>query len=114
MGCCNVVCLSETYHNASISNDNDSLEVPGYNIFIRTDHRSNSKRGGDRIHYRNTLFLKILGIQYLQECINFEIIIGAKLCRFISLYRSPNQLEDCMFLSCHVRILRVNPPSTVA
>ena len=32
-----VVCLSETYLNASISNDDDSLEVPGYNLF-RADH----------------------------------------------------------------------------
>ena len=26
-----VICLSETYLNASISNDDDSLKVPGYN-----------------------------------------------------------------------------------
>ena len=32
-----VVCLSETYLNARISNDDDSLEVPGYNLF-RADH----------------------------------------------------------------------------
>ena len=56
-------------------NDDDSLEVPGYNLF----RLSNTKRGGVCIHYRNSLPLKILGIQYLQECINFETIIGGKL-----------------------------------
>ena len=88
-----VVCLSETYLKASISNDDDSLEVPGYNLF-RADHPSNTKRGGVCIYYRNSLPLKIIGIHYLQECINFEIMIGGKLCRFVSLYRSPNQSED--------------------
>ena len=85
-----VVCLSETYLNASISNDDDSLEVCGYNLF-RADHPSNTKRGGVCIYYRNSFPLKILGLHYLQECINFEIMIGGKLCRFVSLYRSPNQ-----------------------
>ena len=33
-----VVCLPETSLNTSISNDADSLEVPGYNLF-RADHR---------------------------------------------------------------------------
>ena len=66
-----VVCLSETYLNTNISNDN-SLEVPGYNLF-RADHPSNTKRGGVCIYYRNSLPLKILGIHYLQECINFEV-----------------------------------------
>ena len=37
------------------------------------------KRGGVCICYRNSLPLKILGPQYLQECINFEIITGDKL-----------------------------------
>ena len=40
-----VACLTETYLNTSISNDDDSLEVPGHNLF-RADHPSNTKRGG--------------------------------------------------------------------
>ena len=85
-----VICLSKTYLNASISNDDDNLEVPGYNSF-RAGHPPNTKRGGLCIYYRNSLPPKVLGIHYLQECINFKIITGGKLCRFVSLYRSPNQ-----------------------
>ena len=88
-----VIYLSETFLNASISNDDDSLEVPGYNLF-RADHPSNTKCGGICIYYRNSHPLKILDIHYLQECINFEIMIGGKLCRFISLYHSPNQSKE--------------------
>ena len=79
-----VVCLSETYLNGSISNGDDSLEVPGCNFF-RAGHPSNTKRRGVCIYYRNSLPLKILGIHCLQECINFEIMIGGKLCRFVCL-----------------------------
>ena len=85
--------LIRNLSNASISNDDDSLEVPGYNLF-RADYPSNTKRGGVCIYYRNFLPLKILGINYLQECINFEKMIGGKLCMFVPLYRLPNQSQD--------------------
>ena len=68
------------------------MEVPGYDLF-RADHPSNTERGGVYIYYRNYLPLKVLNIQYLHECINFEIRIGGKLCRFVFLYRSPTQSQ---------------------
>ena len=69
------------------------MEGTGYDLF-RADHPSNTKRGGVCIYYRNSLHLKILSIQYLQECINFEISIEGKRCRFLPLYCSPNQRQD--------------------
>ena len=88
-----VIHLSETYLDSSISNDDYNLEIPGYDLF-RADHPSNTKWGGVCIYYRNSLPWKILNIQYLHECINFEIRIGGKLCRFVSLYCSPSQSQD--------------------
>ena len=38
--------------------------------------------------------LRILNVRYLQECINFEIKVGNKVCNLISLYRSPSQTLD--------------------
>ena len=38
--------------------------------------------------------MKLLDTKYLQECINFELIIGDNLGRFIKLYRSPSQTHD--------------------
>ena len=35
-----------------------------------------------------------LGIQYLQECINFEFNIGGKISNFNSIYSSPSQTQD--------------------
>ena len=46
------------------------------------------------IYCKYSLSLKILGIQYLHECINFKTRIGGELYRFVSLYRSPRQSQD--------------------
>ena len=37
---------------------------------------------------------KVLVIQFLNECINFEINNGGKVCNFLCLYRPPNQNRD--------------------
>ena len=87
------ICLSETYLDSSTTSDDDNLAISGYNL-IRSDHPSNNKRGGVCIYYKSILPLRVLGIQYLQECINFELNIGGKICNFISLYRSPSQIQD--------------------
>ena len=88
-----VVCLSETYRNASISNDDDSFELSGYNLF-RSDHQSNTLRGAVSIFNRNHLPLKIIGIHYLQECIDFEVTIRGKSCQFVSLDHPPKQWQE--------------------
>ena len=69
-----IKCLSETYLDSSISSENDNLELPGYNL-VRANHPTNTKRGGVCIYYHNSLPLKVIDIQLLNECINFEIRI---------------------------------------
>ena len=88
-----VVCLSETYLDSSNLSDDDNFYLPGY-ILVRADHPSNAKKGGVCIYFKNSLPLKVLDIQLLQECINFGIKIADKICNFISLYRSPSQSKD--------------------
>ena len=87
------ICLSETYLDSSATSDDDNLVISGYNL-IRSDHPFNNKRGGVCIYYKNFLPLRVLSIQYLQECINFELNIGGKIWKFICLYRSPSQTQD--------------------
>ena len=88
-----VICISETYLNSDTSTVDENLEIAGYTL-IRADHPSNTKRGGVCIYYKHSLAFKLLDICYLEECINFEISFGGKLCNFISLYRSPSQSLD--------------------
>ena len=87
------VCLSETYIDSSYLSDDDNFHLPGYNL-VRDDHPSNAKKRGICIYFKNSLPLKVLDVQLLQECINFEIKIAEKICNFISLYRSPSQSKD--------------------
>ena len=88
-----VICISETYLDSDTSHEDANLEIVGYTL-IRADHPSNTKRGGACLYYRNSLAFRLLNIQYLEECINFEISFAGKVCNFISLYRSPNQSHD--------------------
>ena len=68
--------------------------VHNYDIICLSDHPSDNRRGGVCVYYKNTLPLKLVNVNYLQECLNFEIKIRNKLCNFISLYRSPIQSQD--------------------
>ena len=88
-----IICLSEMYLDSSTRHDDGNLEIPGYDIGL-ADHPTNTKRGGVCIYYKNCLPLRILNIIFLNECINFELIIGDKTCNFVVLYRSPSQSQD--------------------
>ena len=85
-----IICLCETYLKSTRDINNEDLKIPGY-IVYRVDHPSDVKRGGVCIYYKALLPLKILSTNFLQECINFEVSIGNKKCRFINLYRTPSQ-----------------------
>ena len=69
------------------------MELPGYNL-VRADNPTNTKRGGVCIYYHNSLPLKVIDIQFLNECIHFEKRIGGKLGCFLCLYRLPSQTRD--------------------
>ena len=88
-----IICLSETYLDSTVPLDDANLVMSRYN-FIRSDHPSNTKRGGACLYYKNYLPLRVLNISYLKECLNFELKIGDKSCNFTALYRSPSQSQD--------------------
>ena len=90
-----IICFSETYLDSSILSENGNLELPGYNL-VRADHPSNTKIGGVFIYYHNSLPLKVIDIQLLNECINFKIRISGKLYCFLCLYRSLSQTRDIL------------------
>ena len=88
-----ILCLSATYLDSTISSNDSNLIIPGYDL-NRADHPSNVKRGVICIYYKNCLPLKVANIQDLQECINFEMKIEEKLCNFVALYRSPSHYQQ--------------------
>ena len=52
------------------------------------------KAGGIWVYYKNTLSFKLIITKYLQKCIQFEIGIERKCCKFICLYRFLNETND--------------------
>ena len=71
--------------------DDDNLNISGYNL-VRCDRSSNSKRGKVFIYYKETLPLRKIDVNYLNDSIRFKLKIGEKLCSFITLYRSPSRI----------------------
>ena len=61
-----IICISETYLDSSTPSDDSNLGISGYTL-VRSDHPSNSKRGGVCIYYKSFLPLRILNVQHLQE-----------------------------------------------
>ena len=86
-----IVCLSETYLDTSVPLHDVNLEIHGYEL-VRSNHPS--QHNDVRIYLRNSLPLKILNIHYLQKSISFELQVGSKICKCVSLYRSPSQTSD--------------------
>ena len=88
-----IVSLSEIYLDPSVPLHDVNLEAQGYEL-VRSDHPSQHKRGGVCIYIRNSLPLKIQNIHYLQGSIRFELQVGAKICKSVSLYWPPSQTSD--------------------
>ena len=88
-----VICISETYLDFHTPHEDPNLETIGCTL-IRANHPSNTKRGGTCLYYKHSLPFRLINIQYLEECINFEISFAGKVCNFKSLYRSPSQPHD--------------------
>ena len=66
------------------------MDIDGYNL-VCSDHPSITKRGGVCVYYGTYLPLREININYINECIVFDIKLGDKICSFVVLYRSPSQ-----------------------
>ena len=87
------LCISETHLDSSVSKDDNALSIEGYSI-IRTDHLSNTNRGGVCIYYNDKISVRQMSNINLPECLACEIVIGKKKGYVITLYRSPSQNQS--------------------
>ena len=85
-----ILCISETHLDSSVSKDNNALPTEGYSI-IRADHPSNTKRGGVCIYYNDKISVRQISNIILPECLTCKIVIGKKKGHVITLYRSRSQ-----------------------
>ena len=82
--------ISETYLDSSIQSDDRDVSINGYNL-IRADHTSNNKTGGVCIYYQESLAVQLVKINYLNECLLYEVSFNNKKGYIAVLYRSPSQ-----------------------
>ena len=86
-----IIRLSETFLDSSLSDDDPRLSLKGYSL-IRSDHPNNIKQGGVCIYYKNHLpLIPKPDMTQLTECLVCELKINNKKCFITVLYRSPSQ-----------------------
>ena len=71
------ICISETFLDSSFESDEEDLRLDGHNL-IRSDHPSNTKRGGVCIYYKESLAVRLVDITSLHECLVCEVTIQKK------------------------------------
>ena len=91
---CEVIFLSESYLDASLSFNNDNLNIHGYKL-VRADYLKNVK--GDSVCvcvcvcFKESVPVRCLPNSYLKKYFIFEVTIGSKIGYVVSLYLSPSQ-----------------------
>ena len=89
-----IICLSETFLDSTVSQDDENIMINGYSL-LRADHPSNSKRGGVCLYFKEHLpLIRRNDLSILQECLVTEIIVGNEKCFFTCLYGSQNQNHE--------------------
>ena len=89
-----IICISETFLDSDHSRDDPRFQLDGY-LMERSDHPSDSKRGGVCIYYKEHLpFVKRDDLSLLNECFVGEIKTKGSKCFITCLYRSPSQSPD--------------------
>ena len=89
-----IICLSETFLNSSIDSNDTRTLIDGYNL-IRSDHPSDSKRGGVCIYYKEHIpLIKRDDICTLDNCSVTEIRSQSEKCFLTCIYRSPSQNNE--------------------
>ena len=102
------ICISETFLDSSFEPNDKDLMLDGYKL-IRSDHPSNTKRGGVYIYYKESLAVCLVDITSLPECLVCEVTIQNKKGCVTVMYRSPRQssIEFESFFSGFEDMLRV-------
>ena len=89
-----IICLTETFLNSSILSGDNRIKIDGYSL-IRSDHPSDSKKGGVCIYYKEHIPLILRDdINTLDNCLVTEIRSQNEKCFLTCIYRSPSQNQD--------------------
>ena len=104
----NMICISETNLDSFYFNRWHYSFLQGYNL-VWSNHPSNIRRGGLCLYYKENLFLRIINVSFLSQCVLCEVTIQKKNGYVIVIYRSPSQtiVELDEFLSNFVKSFKI-------
>ena len=89
-----LVCLSESYLDSTIPNDDINIQINGYSL-LRADHPNDIKRRRVCIYFKESLpLIRRNDLTNVKDCIVAEINVNNEKCFFTCLYRSPSQNHD--------------------
>ena len=89
-----IICLSETFLTSSIDSSDTRILIDGYNL-IRSDHPSDSKRGGVCIYYKEHIpLIKRDDICTLDNSLVTKIRSQNEKCFLTCIYRSPSKNNE--------------------
>ena len=88
-----MICFSETFLDSSFNDDDRNLILNGYKL-NPAKHPSNTKKGGVCVYVKESLMIRSVFLQILDECIVLKATINNKKGIICSLYRSPSQTAD--------------------
>ena len=72
-----IICISETHIDSSVSKDDNALSIEGYSI-IQAHHSSNTKKGDVCIYYNDKISIRQMSNINLPECSACKIVIGKR------------------------------------
>ena len=67
-----ILYISETFLDSSISNDDTTLSLSSYNL-ARSDHTVNTKRSGACLYYKEKFSLRMINASFLSQCVLCEV-----------------------------------------
>ena len=71
------------------------MEISGCNLVL-FDHASGKKRAGLCLYYKSYLPLRMIDINYSNDCVRFELMVSDKRFNVIALYSSLSQSQDLL------------------
>ena len=81
-----MICLSESNLDSSVSSDNDNLYIKDYKL-VRADNPGNVKRGGVCVCFNESLHVSRPPNPYLKECLILEVSINSEKGYFVSVHQ---------------------------
>ena len=85
-----ILWISETYLDSSVSNDDTTLSLPGYNL-AQSDHPGNVKKDGVCLYYKEKWSLRMINVSFLSQCVLCEATLQRQKGYVIVIYQSPSQ-----------------------